>query len=180
MPVCLRQLHKLPIITKHGNPACATHSEVETSLFLLTPNVWLSVQMVLKCADIGHLAASPRTHRRWAFQLEEEFFRQVLAASMCPLQPPDPPPPSPPLLPPVTHCSHSCMLHGQRHRPAQFRHPLPHAIVNKSLSVRICTHSDTLCSPPRRQCTHSCVLGQCWLASLSNSVQSQDCGHEAN
>ncbi|KAL0032220.1 hypothetical protein WJX77_011595 [Trebouxia sp. C0004] len=34
-------------------------------------------QMVLKCADIGHLAAPPRTHRRWAFQLEEEFFRQV-------------------------------------------------------------------------------------------------------
>ena len=33
--------------------------------------------MVLKCADIGHLAAPPRTHRRWAFQLEEEFFRQV-------------------------------------------------------------------------------------------------------
>ena len=38
------------------------------------------MQMVLKCADIGHLAAPPRTHRRWAFQLEEEFFRQVLAA----------------------------------------------------------------------------------------------------
>ena len=37
----------------------------------------LCVQMVLKCADIGHLAAPPRTHRRWAFQLEEEFFRQV-------------------------------------------------------------------------------------------------------
>ncbi|KAL0021688.1 hypothetical protein WJX79_000250 [Trebouxia sp. C0005] len=33
-------------------------------------------QMVLKCADIGHLAAPPRTHRRWAFQLEEEFFQQ--------------------------------------------------------------------------------------------------------
>ena len=38
--------------------------------------VWC-VQMVLKCADIGHLAAPPRTPRRWAFQLEEEFFRQV-------------------------------------------------------------------------------------------------------
>ena len=32
--------------------------------------------MVLKCADIGHLAAGPRTHKRWAVQLEEEFFRQ--------------------------------------------------------------------------------------------------------
>ncbi|KAL0039442.1 hypothetical protein WJX79_008577 [Trebouxia sp. C0005] len=33
-------------------------------------------QMVLKCADIGHLAADIHTHKRWAFQLEEEFFRQ--------------------------------------------------------------------------------------------------------
>lgn len=37
----------------------------------------LIAQMVLKCADIGHLAADPKTHRRWAYQLEEEFFRQV-------------------------------------------------------------------------------------------------------
>lgn len=41
------------------------------------------LQMVLKCADIGHLAAGPRTHRRWAFQLEEEFFRQVPSAHLC-------------------------------------------------------------------------------------------------
>lgn len=44
-------------------------------------NPWKSlscgVQMVLKCADIGHLAAGIHTHKRWAFQLEEEFFRQV-------------------------------------------------------------------------------------------------------
>lgn len=33
--------------------------------------------MVLKCADIGHLAADVATHKRWAYQLEEEFFRQV-------------------------------------------------------------------------------------------------------
>ena len=33
--------------------------------------------MVLKCADIGHLAAAPKVHKRWAYQLEEEFFRQV-------------------------------------------------------------------------------------------------------
>ena len=37
--------------------------------------IWC-VQMLLKCADIGHLAAGPRTHKRWAVQLEEEFFRQ--------------------------------------------------------------------------------------------------------
>ena len=33
--------------------------------------------MVLKCADIGHLAADLRTHKRWAYLLEEEFFLQV-------------------------------------------------------------------------------------------------------
>ena len=37
----------------------------------------LAVQMLLKCADIGHLAVDPKTHKRWALQLEEEFFRQV-------------------------------------------------------------------------------------------------------
>ena len=36
------------------------------------------VQMILKCADIGHLTAAPRTHKRWAVQLEEEFFRQAI------------------------------------------------------------------------------------------------------
>ena len=42
-----------------------------------SPFPW-QMQMVLKCADIGHLVAASHTHRRWAFQLEEEFFRQVL------------------------------------------------------------------------------------------------------
>ena len=41
--------------------------------------------MVLKCADIGHLAAAPATHKRWAYQLEEEFFKQVQAHSAQPL-----------------------------------------------------------------------------------------------
>ncbi len=39
------------------------------------------LQMVLKCADIGHLSVDPKTHKRWAFQLEEEFFRQVYCSS---------------------------------------------------------------------------------------------------
>ena len=38
----------------------------------------VTLQMLVKCADIGHLAATPRTHKRWATQLEEEFFRQVM------------------------------------------------------------------------------------------------------
>ncbi|DBA93554.1 TPA: putative 3',5'-cyclic phosphodiesterase pde-3 [Trebouxia sp. C0006] len=36
----------------------------------------LVFQMLLKCADIGHLAAAQDTHKRWAYQLEEEFFQQ--------------------------------------------------------------------------------------------------------
>jgi len=35
--------------------------------------------MVLKCADIGHLAADTATHKKWSLKLEEEFFRQVNA-----------------------------------------------------------------------------------------------------
>ena len=42
------------------------------------------MQMVLKCADIGHLAVDPVTHKRWAFQLEEEFFKQVYHPSAQP------------------------------------------------------------------------------------------------
>ena len=37
---------------------------------------------MLKCADIGHLAAAPADHKRWAYQLEEEFFQQVLDPMM--------------------------------------------------------------------------------------------------
>lgn len=40
--------------------------------------------MALKCADLGHLAASPEVHKRWAHLLEEEFFLQVSeTASPC-------------------------------------------------------------------------------------------------
>lgn len=42
-----------------------------------TKAVWMAVQVALKCADIGHLAASPDVHNRWALLLEEEFFLQV-------------------------------------------------------------------------------------------------------
>ena len=43
--------------------------------------------MVLKCADIGHLAADPATHKRWSLKLEEEFFRQVRISTRLPLLP---------------------------------------------------------------------------------------------
>ena len=47
-----------------------------SSLYAAQCEACACVQMVLKCADIGHLAASVATHKRWAYQLEEEFFRQ--------------------------------------------------------------------------------------------------------
>ncbi len=43
-----------------------------------TPSDWFAFQVALKCADIGHLAATPDVHKRWAYLLEEEFFLQVL------------------------------------------------------------------------------------------------------
>ncbi|KXZ54073.1 hypothetical protein GPECTOR_5g18 [Gonium pectorale] len=36
----------------------------------------LSLQVALKCADIGHLGAELERHKRWLGLLEEEFFRQ--------------------------------------------------------------------------------------------------------
>jgi len=38
--------------------------------------VILSLQMALKCADVGHLALGWSTHMRWVRRLEEEFFAQ--------------------------------------------------------------------------------------------------------
>eukprot|EP00877_Chromochloris_zofingiensis_P004948 jgi/Chrzof1/14454/Cz09g03160.t1 len=36
----------------------------------------LNLQMLLKCADLGHLASPPAVHRQWVLCLEEELFRQ--------------------------------------------------------------------------------------------------------
>ncbi|KXZ51687.1 hypothetical protein GPECTOR_11g138 [Gonium pectorale] len=36
----------------------------------------LSLQMAIKCADIGHLGEALEVHKRWLLMLEEEFFRQ--------------------------------------------------------------------------------------------------------
>ena len=44
------------------------------------------LQMLLKCADIGHLAAEPETHKKWAYMLEEEFFQQVWVVKTLLLQ----------------------------------------------------------------------------------------------
>ncbi len=36
----------------------------------------LVLQMALKCADLGHLAAPCDVHKRWVNDLTEEFFQQ--------------------------------------------------------------------------------------------------------
>ncbi|DBA72363.1 TPA: putative 3',5'-cyclic phosphodiesterase pde-3 [Trebouxia sp. C0005] len=60
--------------SSHGSTTPTGHSQDWSSI--KPEDQTLIHQMVLKCADIGHLAADPKTHRRWAYQLEEEFFRQ--------------------------------------------------------------------------------------------------------
>jgi hypothetical protein len=35
-----------------------------------------SIQVALKCADLGHLASPEHVHRKWVQLLEEEMFRQ--------------------------------------------------------------------------------------------------------
>ena len=51
--------------------------QVASAATVCTRSRCVAMQMMLKCADIGHLAADCKTHKRWAYQLEEEFFRQV-------------------------------------------------------------------------------------------------------
>ncbi|KAL0043699.1 hypothetical protein WJX82_003553 [Trebouxia sp. C0006] len=60
--------------SSHGSTTPTGHSQDWTSI--KPEDQTLIHQMVLKCADVGHLAADPKTHKRWAYQLEEEFFRQ--------------------------------------------------------------------------------------------------------
>ena len=56
---------------------CGHSTRTLCAVCVLMLRLRLVLQMVLKCADIGHLAADLRTHKRWAYLLEEEFFRQV-------------------------------------------------------------------------------------------------------
>lgn len=35
-----------------------------------------TLQLALKCADLGHLASSTEVHKEWVGRLEEEMFRQ--------------------------------------------------------------------------------------------------------
>mmetsp|Transcript_34412 Transcript_34412/g.76444 ORF Transcript_34412/g.76444 Transcript_34412/m.76444 type:complete len:639 (+) Transcript_34412:160-2076(+) len=51
----------------HNGPLPLTDDDADKSLIM---------QVCLKCADVGHLAAPWEVHHRWVSGLEEEFFRQ--------------------------------------------------------------------------------------------------------
>lgn len=83
---CLTPAQPLHCLMHRLSPCSEYHCHIMQPRFalllvvlFLSGETYVCLQMILKCADIGHLAASPRTHRRWACQLEEEFFRQVLS-----------------------------------------------------------------------------------------------------
>ena len=46
----------------------------------------LHLQLAIKCADIGHLAASVPNHKRWAYLLEEVSHASTLCHKTCCLQ----------------------------------------------------------------------------------------------
>ncbi len=43
----------------------------------------LHLQLAIKCADIGHLAASVPNHKRWAYLLEEVRCARILCHNSC-------------------------------------------------------------------------------------------------
>jgi len=59
------------IYTNHTNKTIFCHSRQ-----CQTPRMLCCLQMALKCADLGHLAAPWAVHQRWVAGLEEELFRQ--------------------------------------------------------------------------------------------------------
>ncbi|GIM16339.1 hypothetical protein Vretimale_18970 [Volvox reticuliferus] len=59
----------------HGGSGCPV--EIDKIVIPLDENERiLSLQMALKCSDLGHVSASLPVHCRWVQLLEEEFFRQ--------------------------------------------------------------------------------------------------------
>ena len=83
VPPATLKLSGIVIWEQHSTGCISTAQFVVQLFFFLYHEVFLlraglCMQMVLKCADIGHLAVDLKTHKRWAYQLEEEFFRQVL------------------------------------------------------------------------------------------------------
>ncbi|KAL3144954.1 putative 3',5'-cyclic phosphodiesterase pde-3 [Trebouxia sp. C0010 RCD-2024] len=62
--------------TDSGVSACPEAADVTDWDNVKPDDKTLVFQMLLKCADIGHLAADLETHKKWAYQLEEEFFQQ--------------------------------------------------------------------------------------------------------
>jgi len=80
---CISAVYMLKTLMNHRS-TISTHVG---SCVLYNTHSWtlsdcFALQVALKCADIGHLAATPDVHKRWAYLLEEEFFLQVLLPAM--------------------------------------------------------------------------------------------------
>jgi len=53
-----------------------TSNAVKEMNILLPEDVALSLQVALKCADVGHVYCSPNVHMKWVQKLEQELFAQ--------------------------------------------------------------------------------------------------------
>ncbi|GBF94222.1 hypothetical protein Rsub_06492 [Raphidocelis subcapitata] len=80
----------------HGGGSSASGSDARSALDsekILLPldenERLLSLQMALKCADVGHLTGALPVHKRWVERLEQEFFHQgdVERANGMPISP---------------------------------------------------------------------------------------------
>ena len=65
-----QSLHSLPMMS--DNPEGDTNALATMS----AQQKLLILQIALKCADLGHLAAPQAVHTRWVDLLAEEFFQQ--------------------------------------------------------------------------------------------------------
>jgi len=58
------------------NSATLEYSSEEESPSPSSEDITLSLQLAMKCADIGHVYCSPDVHLKWVQKLEQEFFTQ--------------------------------------------------------------------------------------------------------
>lgn len=71
--LCLCDSVTVPLVTLvTAKGIGAVHASVKWVMFSA-----FCLQVMLKCADIGHLTSDLTTHKRWVSRLEEEFFKQV-------------------------------------------------------------------------------------------------------
>lgn len=104
----------------------------------------LHIQIALKCADLGHLAAEHDVHKRWVLLLEEEMFRWVGHAAQ--------------LAAPIAHihcpCS-VCTTYGRCRQHLTIPHTCTHQCIMGIPAHHI--RSGNICTLPG-----SCRQLHCW------------------